>query len=225
MPPPRKLYFENVKIGDELPPLVKPAIDRVQLAKYAGAANDFAPLQVDDALARSLGMPSVVAPGPLSAAFVSQLATDWARGTPVKKLTMKFSRMVWPGDTLTSKGRVFDRWGEGGKYHVELDVRTENQKGELVGRGSIILKVFYSFEDENRARAGQPPLIVNVARQSILEAPPAPMPAVQKPASAPAKASAAGKKPAKPTRAAKPAKAPKPAKKSAKPSKPAKKKR
>ncbi len=203
MPPPRKLYFENVRIGDELPPLLKPALDRIQLAKYAGAANDFSPLQIDDALAKTVGMPSVVAPGPLSAAFAGQLVTDWARGTPIKKLSMKFSRMTWPGDVLTCKGRIFDRWGENGRYHVELDVRAENQKGELVARGSILLKVYYSFEDENRARAGQPPLIVNVPRQSILEAPPPPPAPVAKQVKEMKPAAKGAAKPAKPAKAVK----------------------
>ena len=66
------------------------------------------------------------------------------------------------------------------------------------------------MEDENRFRMGQPPLIVNVPRESIRNAPP-PTPAVV----------VKGKKASKPSRAAKTAKAPKP-KKAAKPAKKAK---
>ena len=35
----RQLYFEAVKVGDELPPLVKPPVDRSQIARFAGATD------------------------------------------------------------------------------------------------------------------------------------------------------------------------------------------
>jgi acyl dehydratase len=166
--PPRKLYFENVRISDELPAQTRPAIDRVQLARYAGATMDFNPLHVDEVHARALGMPSVMAPSSLGMGFLAQLVTDWARGAQVRRLSVKFARTVWPGDVLSCKGRVSDRHGEGGRYLVDLDVWAENQRGELVVKGQITLKVFYSAEDESRARAGQPALVVNVPRESIL---------------------------------------------------------
>ncbi|MBM4778452.1 MAG: acyl dehydratase [Archangiaceae bacterium] len=223
--PPRKLYFENVRVGDELPAMAKSPIDRVQLARYAAATNDYNPLNIDELQAKAIGMPSVVSPSTLGLGFLGQLVTDWARGGQVKKASARFTRMLWPGDTLVCKGRVSDRWGEGGKYHVELDVWAENQKGELVVRGNVTLKVFYSFEDETRFRTGQPPLIVNVPRESILVAPPRPPSPAGKVSASKGKVSAKdSRKPAK--KPAKPAKAPKAkAKKPAKAAKPAKRKK
>jgi acyl dehydratase len=236
----RKLYFENVRVGDEIPAVAKAPIDRVQLARYAGATGDFNPINVDEAFARSLGMPSVIAPSSLGMNFLGQLVTDWARGAQVKRMSTKFIRTLWPGDTLVCKGRVTDRWGQDGRYHVELDVWAENQKGELAIRGAVTLQVFYSVEDEHRFRVGQPPLVVNVARQSIHVTPPGSIlglapkvsPAVPAakakatPAPAPKSASRASK-PAKAAKAKKPAaKArPKPKKPAAKKAKTAKKKR
>lgn len=203
--PPRKLYFENIRIGDELPAMAKSPIDRVQLARYAGATGDFNPVQVDETAARAAGMPTVVAPTTIGMGFLSQLVGDWARGAQVRRLNCRFSRMLWPGDTLVCKGRVADRHGQDGKYFLELDVWAENQQGQLAIRGNVTLKVFYSVEDENRFRMGQPPLILNVPRESIRVAPPPVEVKVKKGAKGkPAKASK------KPTRAAKPKKAPKP---------------
>jgi len=213
--PPRKLYFENVRVGDEIPAMAKAPIDRVQLARYAGATGDFNPMSLDEAWARSVGMPSVVAPSSLGMGFLGQLVTDWARGAQVRRMSVKFNRMIWPGDTLVCRGRVSDRHGEEGKYYLELDVWAENQKGELVMRGQVTLKVFYSVEDENRFKTGQPPLMVNVPRQSILTETVAPPPKAKKSAAGPAK-KAEKKKPAKAAKKAKPAKK--------KPAKPAKKK-
>jgi acyl dehydratase len=213
--PPRKLYFENIRIGDELPAMAKSPIDRVQLARYAGATGDFNPVHVDETAARAVGMPSVVAPNTIGMGFLCQLVGDWARGAQVRRLSCRFSRMLWPGDTLVCKGRVADRHGQDGKYFLELDVWAENQKGELAIRGNVTLKVFYSVEDENRFRMGQPPLILNVPRESIRNAPPPPEPEKKKGKKAGSKAGSKAAKPArakKPTKAAKPKKAPRPKK-------------
>ncbi|HEY8206128.1 MAG TPA: MaoC/PaaZ C-terminal domain-containing protein, partial [Myxococcaceae bacterium] len=128
--PPRKLYFESVRVGDELPAVAKAPIDRVQLARYAGASGDFNPVHVDESYARSIGMPSVYAPGMLVMGFLGQLVSDWARGAQLRKYNVKFVKIVWPGDTVVCKGRVTDRWGEGGRYFADIDLWAENQKGE-----------------------------------------------------------------------------------------------
>jgi acyl dehydratase len=206
--PPRKLYFETTRIGDELPAMAKAPIDRVQLARYAGATQDYNPLYVDEVFARGLGMHSVLAPSSIGMGFLAQLVTDWARGAQVRRMSARFVRTLWPGDTLVCKGRVSDRHGENGTYHLDLDVWAENQKGELVVKGQVTLKVFYSVEDENRLRAGQPPLIVNVARESI-HSPPALAPAPRRSAGkkvAPTKLVARKATKAPPKKAAKSAK-------------------
>lgn len=169
--PARKLYFEAVRIGEELPALAKAPIDRVQLARYAGASGDFNPVHVDETYAKGAGMPSVYAPGMLIMGFLGQLISDWARGAQLRKYVVKFIKIAWPGDTVVCKGRVTDRWGENGRYFADVDLWAENQKGELVLKGSSQIQMFYSLEDENRQRAGQPPIVVNVPRESIVTAP------------------------------------------------------
>jgi acyl dehydratase len=206
--PPRKIYFENVRVGDELPAMAKSPVDRVQLARFAGATNDYNPLYVDEVHAKSLGMPSVYAPSLLGMSFLGQLVADWARGATLKKFTVKFIKLLWPGDTLVCRGRVSDRHGDGGKYFIDLEVWAENQKGEL--KGLTTLQVYFSSEDENRQKAGQPAMVVQVQRESILARPPEEN-GKKKPARA-----AKGKKPA---RAGKPAKAKKAPKKKAAPKK------
>jgi acyl dehydratase len=162
--PPRKLYFEAVRIGDELPAMAKAPIDRVQLSRYAGATGDHSPVLVDEAYARAAGLPSVLAPGSLGMGFLAQLVTDWARGARVRRVAARFVRTLWPLDTLVCKGRISDRVGHEGRYLVDLDVWAENQRGELVVKGQLTLQVYYSPEDEARFRSGQSPVVVEVPR-------------------------------------------------------------
>ena len=194
--PARKLYFEAVRVGDELPALAKAPVDRVQLSRYAGASGDYNPVHVDELYAKSIGMPSVYAPGMLIMGFLGQLVSDWGRGAQLRKYNVKFIKIVWPADTVVCKGRVTDRWGEGGRYFTEMDLWAENQKGELVMKGQATIQLFYSLEDESRQRSGQPPIVVSVPRESIHNAEATPAAAPARPAAAPAPQSAPEKKPA-----------------------------
>ncbi len=219
VPPIRKIFFEGVRIGDELPAMTKPPIERVQLARYAGATGDFNPMWVDEVFAKAAGMPTVMAPPGLAMGFLGQLVTDWGKGGQLKKFSARFSRMLWPSDTLVCKGRIFDRHGHNGHYYLELELWAENQRGELAAKGHATLKVFYSPEDEQRFRAGQPPVVVNVNRSSLLVASPT------APNTKRATSSAKPPTPSKPDgtklvsrKAAKPAKSAKPAPKASKPS-------
>ncbi|ADO73234.1 MaoC family dehydratase [Stigmatella aurantiaca] len=166
--PARKLYFEAIRVGDELPALAKAPVDRVQLSRYAGASGDYNPVHVDELYAKSVGMPSVYAPGMLIMGMLGQLISDWARGGQLRRYGVRFIKMVWPGDTVVCKGRVSDRHGSGGRYFVEIDLWAENQRGELLMKGQAAIQLFYSLEDENRQRSGQSPIVVEVPRESIL---------------------------------------------------------
>jgi acyl dehydratase len=168
--PARKLYFETIRVGDELPALAKAPVDRVQLSRYAGASGDYNPVHVDEVYAKSVGMPSVYAPGMLIMGMLGQLISDWARGGQLRRYNVRFIKMVWPGDTVVCKGRVSDRHGTGGRYFVEIDLWAENQRGELLMKGQSVIQLFYSLEDENRQRAGQSPIVVDVPRESLLQA-------------------------------------------------------
>jgi acyl dehydratase len=162
----RQLYFEAVKVGDELPPLVKPPVDRLQIARYVGAAADWNPLYIDEPHARASGFPSAFAPGTIGMGYLAELATDWTRGARLKKLSSRLVKFIWPGDVLTARGRVVERRFEAGAaYTMDLELWAENQRGELVTRGLATYQLYYSAEDETRQRAGQPPLHVTQAEE------------------------------------------------------------
>jgi len=162
----RQLYFEAVKVGDELPPLVKPPVDRLQIARYVGAAGDWNPLYLDEPHARASGFPSTFAPGTIGMGYLAELAADWTRGARLKRLQSRLVKFIWPGDVLTARGRVVERRFEAGDaYTIDLEVWAENQRGELVTRGLATYQLYYSAEDESRQRAGQPPLHVTQAEE------------------------------------------------------------
>jgi acyl dehydratase len=130
-----KVYFEDVRAGDELPVLVTRPIQRIQLTRYAGASGDFNPIHVDEEFAKAAGMGGVFAHGMLSMGFVAQALTDWAGAGTVRKVGVRFAALVRPGDVVSCKGKVLATSSKDDQHLVELDVWAENQKGEKVVTG------------------------------------------------------------------------------------------
>jgi acyl dehydratase len=162
----RQLYFEAIKVGDELPPLVKPPVDRLQITRYLGASGDFNSLHCDEPYARAAGFPGIFAPAMIGMGFVSELVNEWVRGARVRRVQARFVKFIWPGDVLTSRGRVTARhFEDGGRYAADIEVWAENQRGELVVRGAATVQLYYSADDEQRQRSGMPPLVVTPAEE------------------------------------------------------------
>ncbi|MDP9325036.1 MAG: MaoC family dehydratase N-terminal domain-containing protein, partial [Candidatus Dormibacteraeota bacterium] len=104
---------------------------REQIKAYADASGDQNPIHQDDEIARSVGLPGVIAHGMLNYGLLSRALTDWL-GNParLKGLSVRFSNMVQPGDTVTCKGTVESVDETGGTAVV--NVWMENQRGEKV---------------------------------------------------------------------------------------------
>lgn len=136
-----RVYFDDVKVGDELPPLVKDPIQQIQLTRYAGASGDFNPIHQDDEFARAAGMGGVFAHGMLSMGFVGQLVTDWAGPGAVRKLGVRFAAIVRLKDVITCRGRVLGKSSKDDVNLVDLEIWAENQKGEKVVTGKATVSL------------------------------------------------------------------------------------
>lgn len=136
-----QLYYEDVQVGAEITPLVK-APTTQQLVRYAGASGDFHRIHYDDPYARSLGFPGVIVHGLLKSACLGQMLTDWAGPRSwVKKIGTEWRRIDVPGDTLTCKGRVTNKYVENGEHLVELEIWTENGTGQTTTLGKATVRL------------------------------------------------------------------------------------
>jgi acyl dehydratase len=136
-----RVYLDDVKVGDELPPLVKGPIQQIQLTRYAGASGDFNPIHQDEEFARAAGMGGVFAHGMLSMGFVAQALTDWAGPGTVRTLSVRFAALVRLKDTVTCRARVLAKTATGDLHVVEVEVWAENQRGEKVVTGRATLQL------------------------------------------------------------------------------------
>jgi acyl dehydratase len=122
--------FENISVGQALPPLTK-HVTVEQIRQYAEASGDRNPIHLDGSFARSAGLPGVIAHGMLTMAFANQMVTDWLGDRSLlKRLQGRFAGMVLPGDTVTCSGSVASRDEQTRRVLINLVVT--NQRGEKV---------------------------------------------------------------------------------------------
>ncbi len=134
-------YFEEVEVGFKLPSIVKD-ITLPQLAMYAAVCWDFMPIHYDSATAQSLGFRAAFADGPMETAFLCQVVTNWMGVQCIlKKISIRYRRMVFPGDRLTCKGEVTRKYKEGDENLVEFEVWAENQESQRVAYGTAVAKL------------------------------------------------------------------------------------
>jgi acyl dehydratase len=132
----------DLNVGDTHEAVVIENVNRSHSVKYAGASGDFNPLHHDDSKAKDLaGYPSVFAHGMLSMGLTGRMLTDWLGPTALRKYGVRFTKQVWPGDTLTAKGEVTAVNEEGGKQLATIKLVTVNQKGESVVEGEAVAEV------------------------------------------------------------------------------------
>jgi acyl dehydratase len=119
-----------LNVGDEVLDL-EVTHTREQIKAYADASGDQNPIHQDDAIAKAMGLPGVIAHGMLNYGLLSRAVTDWL-GDPgrLRVLSVRFSTMVQPGDTVRARGRVKSIDESAGTATLELWM--ENQRGERV---------------------------------------------------------------------------------------------
>ena len=134
----KKLTFDEVNVGDEVPKFVVENITRTDICKYAGASGDFNPIHHDQTFAEKAGYPSVFAHGMLSAGLVSKCVTDYVGRPNLRIFRVSFRSQVWPGDTITVGGKVTKKFEDKGEKRVEGEIVATNQKGEPVIQGGFV---------------------------------------------------------------------------------------
>lgn len=110
--------LSEVEVGTELP-TQQFQIQRANLVQYAGASGDFNIIHWNERVAKSVGLPNVIAHGMLTMATAGRVVTDWV-GDPGAVLSygVRFSKPVVvedddKGATLTVAGVVEEKNDDG----------------------------------------------------------------------------------------------------------------
>lgn len=168
-------YWEDVKVGDELKPVVKGPFSISDMIAWAigiswprialgsgekikflrdnpglsyvdpntGVPEPIANSHFLDSAAKILmGSPYIFDLGMHRLSCLGHLVTNWISDHGfLEELGGRIEKFVRYGDTVWYKGKVARKYNEKGKYFVEIDLRCENQLGEVVtpGRATVSL--------------------------------------------------------------------------------------
>ena len=132
-----QLFFEDVEVGSEIPPLAKEPFSCSRMAIFAAVMGDFCHLHFDYGFAKSRGRRAPFAYGLQVAAYLSQLMTDWIGPNGIlKKFATQTRDLSYDGESLTMKGKVTKKYEKDGENYVECEIRAEAQDGRLIAPGS-----------------------------------------------------------------------------------------
>jgi acyl dehydratase len=134
--------FDSVSVGDELPPLQLPAVDRTTLALFAGASGDHNPIHIDLDVARRAGLPDVFAQGMLGMAWVGRLLTGWVPQRQLRRFEVRFQGITHLGHAMRCSGRIAEKREVDGERCVRIELLSVNQYGQtkIVGDALVALR-------------------------------------------------------------------------------------
>ena len=129
--------FDDVHEGQEIPAFVVDGLTRTDLVRYAGASGDFNPIHHDEEFAKMAGNPTVFGHGMLTAGLVAKCLTDFVGVDALRRYKVRFATRVWPGDTITCRGRVTRKYEADGEHRIDGDIEAVRQTGEVAVSGTF----------------------------------------------------------------------------------------
>ncbi|NOX62726.1 MAG: dehydratase [Chloroflexi bacterium] len=127
-----------MQVGDALPPLSKPPITETQLVRYSGASGDFNPIHTVHQAGVDAGHGGVIAHGMLIMGFAAQMITNWVRPEQVKRFGVRFTGISRPGDAITVRGWVAEKWEEDGQRLVRCEIEAVDQSNHRKLKGYFV---------------------------------------------------------------------------------------
>lgn len=131
------LYFDDLKVGDEIPVLTTAPITETQLVRYSGASGDFNPIHTVPHIAEAAGLGGVVAHGMLVMGLVGRAITGWVGIAPLRQFGVRFVGVTKPGQSITITGRVVEKIEVNGEARVRCEVSAVDQEGHPKVQGSF----------------------------------------------------------------------------------------
>jgi acyl dehydratase len=135
--------YDELQPGTEIPARDY-QVTRLDLVKYCGASGDFNVIHWNERIAKSVGLPDVIAHGMYTMAQAGKFLTEWA-GDPaaVESYGVRFSApVVVPDDdkgaTIEVSGKVKEKL-DGNRVAVAVTARSGDQK--VLTRASAVVRL------------------------------------------------------------------------------------
>ena len=134
----RTVYYEDVKVGDEIPALIKEPVTHLQLVRYAGASGDFNPLHTDPKVGEMIGTGGIIAHGMLIMGFVGQMLSNYVGPGALRKFGVRFKGMTHLDDVITCTGTITEKYEAEGEARIAGKVQAVDQNGDVKVAGTFV---------------------------------------------------------------------------------------
>jgi acyl dehydratase len=139
----KQVTYDEVEAGAELPAVSYP-VTRLSLVKYCGASGDFNFIHWNERIAKSVGLPDVIAHGMFTMAQAGRYVSDWAGPqATVTAFGVRFSALVVvpdddKGATIEVSGEVTDKL-DGNLVALALTARSAGTK--VLTRATAVVRL------------------------------------------------------------------------------------
>jgi len=126
----KTLFFEDIKIGQEVPPLSMP-ITFTKIVMGASAARDWNLQHHDrDYVQKEMGLQDIFLSTAFYMGILARFMTDWAGPDSfLSAMDFRMQESIFPGDEMKITGKVAGTRVEADRHLVDVEILVSNQKG------------------------------------------------------------------------------------------------
>ena len=126
----KQVYFEDVKVWDDLPSISRGPLSVTDLVLAASGVRDYYPGHHDQGFAKASGAPDIFINTHFTVGLLHRVVENWMGPDGfVRKVRFRMQAMNMVGDTVVGKGKVMRKYKQDGENLVDIDVWLENQRG------------------------------------------------------------------------------------------------
>lgn len=132
----------KVSPGDEIPPWDMPSVRAERMRTMAAILRDPNPVHWDRRVVAELGYGEhTINQGPLGLSYMLNMLHDWAGHTSVRRLIMRFPKVVLDGDHIVARGRVIEVREENGETLADCEVWLDRDGKDrpLQGEATVLI--------------------------------------------------------------------------------------
>jgi uncharacterized OB-fold protein/acyl dehydratase len=132
------LCFDEITVGDELPPCPIPITTKLIVAG-AIASRDYQDVHHDREMSIKRGSPDIFMNILTTGGLCGRYISDWAGPEALmRRLSIRLGTPNYPHDTMTMSGSVLSKNTENGKDLIEIGIRGYNSNGDHVSGTSLL---------------------------------------------------------------------------------------
>lgn len=130
--------WDDIKVGDTAS--FTKTMTETDVITWVGITGDLNPIHIDKEYSKNTKFGDVLVPGVLVLGLISNVMTQLTFGNVYANQSIKFTKPVYIGDTVTATGTVIEKLEE--KNMVKVETKVTNHKGELIMIGEGMEYIF-----------------------------------------------------------------------------------